>query len=66
MSPEVLVAVLSFAGTVIGSIVGIMTANKLTAYRLDRLEKTVEKHNDVIERVILVERDVKNLAQKIE
>lgn len=34
-----------------------MTANKLTVYRIDELEKKVEKHNSVIERVALMERD---------
>lgn len=66
MSGEVIVAILSFAGTVIGSIVGIVTANRLTAYRLEQLEKSVEKLSGVFERVALVERDVKNLSRRFE
>jgi len=50
MSTEVLVAVLSFAGTVIGSIVGILAAQKLTVFRLDRLEKTLEKRDEAEEK----------------
>jgi len=64
MTPEVLVAVLSFAGTVVGSIVGILTAQKLTAYRLEQLEKKVEKHNSVVERTALLERDVGSLRER--
>jgi hypothetical protein len=64
MTPEVLVAVLSFAGTVVGSIVGILTAQKLTAYRLEQLEKKVEKHNNVFERTALLERDVGSLRER--
>lgn len=55
MSETVLVAVLSMAGTLIGSIAGIMTANKLTNYRIEQLEKKVEKHNSVIERTFKLE-----------
>lgn len=64
MTPEILVAVLSFSGTVVGSIVGILTAQKLTAYRIEQLEKKVEKHNHVVERVALVEKDVNSLCDK--
>lgn len=55
MTDTIIVAVLSLAGTLIGSIAGIMTANKLTTYRIEQLEKKVEKHNNVIERVYKIE-----------
>ena len=51
MNSEFLIALLSLAGTFIGSLAGILTANKLTNYRIEQLEKKVEKHNQVIERV---------------
>ena len=53
----IIVGVLSLIGTLIGSIAGILTANKLTNYRIDQLEKKVDKHNSVIERVALLEKD---------
>ena len=34
---------------------GILTANKLTNYRIGQLEQKVEKHNNVIERVYKLE-----------
>jgi len=64
MSDTVLVALLSLAGTAIGSIIGIMTNNKLVVYRLEQLEKKVEKHNSVVERVALLERDFKNYTKE--
>lgn len=57
----IIVGVLSLVGTLIGSIAGILTANKLTNYRIDQLEKKVDKHNSVMERVALLEKD--NSAQ---
>ncbi len=55
MSETIIVAILSFSGTVIGSLFGVLTANKLTNYRIEQLEKKVEKHNNVIERVYRLE-----------
>lgn len=57
MTSEVIVAVLALAGTLVGSLAGILTANKLVVYRLEKLEQKVDKHNSVIERVTLLERD---------
>ena len=51
MPTEIIVALLSLLGTACGSIVGIMTSNKLTTYRIARLEEKVDKHNQVIDRV---------------
>lgn len=55
MSDVVLVAMISLVGTLGGSFGGIVTANKLTTYRIEQLEKKVEKHNSVIDRVYKLE-----------
>lgn len=57
MSETIFVAFLSLVGTLGGSLTGILTANKLTNYRISELEKKVEKHNNVIERVYLLEKN---------
>lgn len=56
MSETIIVAILSLVGTLGGSLIGILTANKLTNYRIEQLEKKVEKHNNVIERVYNIEK----------
>lgn len=55
MDNGTLTALLAFVGTLIGSLGGILAANKLVNYRLQELEKKVEKHNQVIERVYKIE-----------
>lgn len=55
MSSEILIAILSFLGTALGSVVSIMTANALTNYKIEELTKKVEKHNGVIDRVYKLE-----------
>ena len=52
MDSTIIVAVLSFLGTVVGSFSGM----KLMSYRIEQLEKRVDKHNNVIERVYNLER----------
>ena len=55
MNSETLVALLSLAGTLIGSLSGILVTNKLVNYRLTQLEKKVDKHNSVVERTYKLE-----------
>lgn len=66
MSDVVIVGVLSLIGTLGGSILGIMAANKLTMYRIEQLEKKVDKHNTVIERTTVLERDLKTAFNQID
>ena len=65
MTETIVVAVLSFTGTAIGSILSVLTANKLTNYRIEELTKKVEKHNNVIERVYRLEQDEAVIMEKI-
>ena len=55
MNDTIMVAILSLIGTLVGSFGGILTANKFVNYRIQQLEKKVEKHNQVIERVYKLE-----------
>ena len=55
MSDVVIVALISFFGTIIGSLIGVIASSKLTNYRIEQLEKKVEKHNNVVERMYNLE-----------
>ena len=66
MTEVVIVAILSLIGTLVGSLGGIMTANKLTNYRIQQLEEKVEKHNKVIERVYNLEKNEAIIKEEIE
>lgn len=58
MSTEVLVAILSMLGTVIGTLGGIIASNKLTSYKIDELKAKVDKHNNLIDRMYKIENRV--------
>lgn len=62
MPDTVLVAVLSLVGTLAGSFGG----TQLIKYRIEQLEKKVEKHNSVVERTYLLEEKVKVANHRIE
>lgn len=66
MTSEILIALLSLAGTCVGSIAGIMASNKLVIYRIQQLEKKVDKHNNVIERMTIVEQSLKSAHKRID
>ena len=55
MQTEVVVALVGLAGNSLGSLAGVVASAKLTAYRLEQLEKKVDKHNTVIERTYKLE-----------
>lgn len=55
MSEAIIVAILGFAGTMLGSLFGVLAAQKLTQYRLSQLEEKVNKHNNLIERTFKLE-----------
>lgn len=65
MHSGVFVALLSFLGTLAGTVGGIITSAKLTNYRLRELEKKVDKHNNFAQRIPLLEERVKTHEQRI-
>lgn len=58
MSSELLVALISLAGTALGTLGGILAANRLTNYRIEQLEKKVQAHNNLVERTYKLEGQV--------
>lgn len=59
---EIIVAFLSFVGTCAGSWGGL----KLMSYRIEQLEKKVDKHNNFAERMPVIEEQIKVINHRIE
>jgi hypothetical protein len=59
---EIIVGVLAFIGTLIGSV----TSNRMTLYRIGQLEIKVDKHNHLVERMALVEQAIRHLQERID
>ena len=62
MSDTIIVALLSLAGTLIGSFSGM----RLMSYRIEQLEKKVDKHNNFAERIQVIENKMKVCEHRIE
>lgn len=65
MSTEIIVALIGFGGSAIGSLFGVLINTKLSNYRIEQLEKKVEKHNNIIERVYKLEKEETVIEEKI-
>lgn len=63
---SIIIAVISLVGTLLGTFGGILTSAKLSNYRIEQLEKKVEKHNSVIDRTYTLEGEVKTIKVEIE
>lgn len=65
MSDTIIVALLSLGGTLFGTFSGILTSNRLTNYRIQKLEEKVQKHNNLVERMYNVEGEIDNIKTEI-
>ncbi len=82
MKAEIMVAVISFfgtligtlggivassrIGTLIGTLGGIVASSRITAYRIEQLEKKVEEHNQFARRMPVVEKEVQHIYHEID
>lgn len=65
MTGEIICAIIALVGSVTGSLCGVIVSNNKTLYRIEQLEKKVEKHNNVLERVYKLEQKEAVVDEKI-
>lgn len=65
MPAEVIMAALSLVGTLVGTLGGIALSSNLTNYRIEQLEKKVEKHNNLITRTYKLEQEFAVMDEKV-
>ena len=65
MPAEVITAALSLVGTLVGTLGGIALSSNLTNYRIEQLEKKVEKHNNLITRTYKLEQDFAVMDERL-
>lgn len=62
MSETIIVAAISFLGTLAGSLGGM----NIMSYRIKQLEKRVDKHNNFAERMPVLEEKIKVINHRVE
>lgn len=65
MDSTTIMSMISNVCTLIGSLAGIFATSKLTIYRIEQLEQKMDKHNQIIERVYLLEKHNEIQDEKI-
>lgn len=65
MSTELWIGLLSLFGTLAGTFSGIVVSSKLSNYRIEQLEKKMDKHNTVIERMAIAETKLTEMNHRI-
>lgn len=65
MPENIIVALIAFGGTLVGTFGGIITSSRLTNYRIQQLEKKVDKHNQLVERTFKLEESCSLICEKI-
>lgn len=66
MTPEVLNALISAIAVILSGLISAIVSNKLMAYRIEQLEKKVDKHNSVIDRTYHLEAQVEVIENEID
>ena len=66
MTETIIIALISLAGTLIGSLGGILVSSKMTNYRIEQLEKKVDKHNNFAEKIPIINEQIKVINHRIE
>lgn len=55
MNPTIITALIGAGGSLLGALFGVMASAKLTNYRIEQLERKVDRHNSLIERTYNLE-----------
>lgn len=65
MTEQIIVSLVAFLGTALGTLGGIVASSKLTNYRIEQLEKKVDKHNGFAEKMPVVEQRLTSLEKRV-
>lgn len=70
MNAELIIGILSLVGTTAGTITGILVSNRLSTYRIEQLEKKLDKYannlDDFRERLTIVEQSTKSAHRRLD
>lgn len=66
MNNTVLVSIISFLGTLVGTAGGILASSRLTQYRIEQLEKKVEAYTKTALKIPIIEERMNNINLRIQ
>ena len=66
MTDTIIVSLIAFAGPLFGTFGGIITSAKLSNYRIEQLEKKVDKHNSFAEEIPVMKNRISVCEHRID
>lgn len=66
MSETIIISLISLVGTLAGSLGGILVSSKMTNYRIEQLEKKVDKHNNFAKKIPIINEQIKVINHRID
>lgn len=65
MNSAVVVAIISFIGTLIGTAGGILASSKLTAFRLEQLETKLDIQSRSVAKIPVIEEKLQGINRRV-
>lgn len=57
MEPTITIALITSASSLLVAIISVVMNNRILGYKVDELKKQVEKHNQIVEKVALLQQE---------
>lgn len=57
MEPTITIALITSASSLLVAVISVVMNNRILGYKVDELKKQVEKHNQVVEKVALLQQE---------
>ena len=65
MNSTIIVAIISFIGTLIGTAGGILASSKLTAFRLEQLETKLDIQSRSVAKIPVIEEKLQGINRRV-
>ena len=62
----IIVAIIALIGTISSGVLSAVISNNLMKYRVEQLEKKVDKHNNLIDRMYKAESNIKLIQEEVD
>ena len=65
MNSDIIISLVTLLGSAVGTFGGILLNTRLTNYRIEQLEKKVDKHNNFALRIPVIEEKIRSVQEKV-
>lgn len=66
MDATITIALITSASSLIVAVISVVMNNRILGYKVDELKKQVEKHNQVVEKVALLQQETSTQWERID